>query len=64
MAQRDGEIFHVLGLEESILKKMTILLKAICRFNATPIELQMVFFTELELKKKKKSQLKWKHKRP
>ena len=48
-------------------EKMTIHFKEICRFNATPINLPMVFFTEIELKlkkKKKKSQLTWKHKRP
>ena len=49
MTQTDGKIYHILGLEESVLLKLFT--KAVYRFKAIPIKLPMAFFKNCNKRK-------------
>ena len=60
MTQTDGEISTFLDGGINVVK-MTVLPKAIHRFNAVPVKLPMAFFMERE---QNNLQFVWKHKTP
>lgn len=45
-----GKLSHVHGLEELKLLKMCVLAKVVYKFSVIPIDILMVFFTEVEKK--------------